>query len=1061
MKPFKKLQPGQWVSAAEYNRLIDVVERQGMVQGNYGAGVDAINIGGTVSLSDPDKTITAIITDGSGVPASGFPWVEAWTSGGNGVWDQASGGRIGTLSGGQAYELNGNVPASGSVVKLWPGQQGEYYFSLDGTHITGQSGIVVGQSGNHTTVVGINVVGQSGISVSEAANTITIGYNPGGASGGASPRYSYIDLSCASGLPPVSCSGSPPASGTAQLFVDSNCNLGFVARCCADPACSYTNVVPSYPYNVHLKEKVRSWWHLDEVFPAILGSGVTVPHIQWMSGGISGFFWEDACSGFQGRPGNALYAAGDGSPGIPFDAGNCYVQQGKVISGVTFDATYTPSPPPADPHNPTTVATTNIGAPATFTDYATSFWYKIDGNVRAVGSVGINSLLTWAGLNLYVDVPGDSTPFASGTYDPNLLGTSGSQLYVNVGGTNRDTGFNLAMHQWHFIGASYNSADSTVLVYVDGSSVVFSGALGTASEGMDFGGVGANTFSWTGNKVEFDEVAGYGSHLCTCDFDYLYDGGWDGSPGVWPFNNQIPSFVPASSGSIGPGTNLIASGTLTSGMMASGFIANLSPTLGSGSVQSGNLGVGAVQPGNIGAGAVLSGNIAAGAVQAGNLAGGSVLSGNLAAGSVNSGNITAGSIGMSQLNTPLDFNNPHVLQLRHGTEASIPTLASGELWVAMDTGCLWAGTTAGNTKIGPTSGTATYAKNYLVNPQFRYNQAADLLVSGLPTSFISGSLFNQDRYVLDQWVSCATSGVLALFAPSPIYGAPTSGDLIGIESPYYGRCEATNRGKILVYQPIEYLNTQQFDGRTAYFSVKLKTYPGASGTTIKAGIVGHSSGGTIDSRPPSLVGSWDASTSGSDPVWLSGYTLLVSSDIALKGDQWQTLSCNAAIRPIASGMYTNLYACFWMGNAYTGLDFQMAEAQLGLASSPWQAPLPSEELAACQRYFEKTYDPDTILGTSGNFTGEFFLQAPIGGSGYYTIGTPFKVSKRVAPTMYSYSRMGNSGRATYWNISTQNHSGSWTWQGASFRGVNETNGFTDNTSYKDGVSLQWAADSRM
>lgn len=69
------------------------------------------------------------------------------------------------------------------------------------------------------------------------------------------------------------------------------------------------------------------------------------------------------------------------------------------------------------------------------------------------------------------------------------------------------------------------------------------------------------------------------------------------------------------------------------------------------------------------------------------------------------------------------------------------------------------------------------------------------------------------------------------------------------------------------------------------------------------------------------------------------------------------------------------------------------------------------ELAACQRYYEKSYDVNTALGTAtGN--GIFNHFGSTDGSGNIAISVSFKVTKRGAPTISSWNA---AGTASQWN----------------------------------------------
>jgi hypothetical protein len=70
------------------------------------------------------------------------------------------------------------------------------------------------------------------------------------------------------------------------------------------------------------------------------------------------------------------------------------------------------------------------------------------------------------------------------------------------------------------------------------------------------------------------------------------------------------------------------------------------------------------------------------------------------------------------------------------------------------------------------------------------------------------------------------------------------------------------------------------------------------------------------------------------------------------------------------------------------------------------------ELALCQRYFEKSYDIDTALGTSTR-NGNFRSIANGASTNLYCGSIIFKVTKRAAPVMSGWTYAGTSGQWNY------------------------------------------------
>lgn len=81
------------------------------------------------------------------------------------------------------------------------------------------------------------------------------------------------------------------------------------------------------------------------------------------------------------------------------------------------------------------------------------------------------------------------------------------------------------------------------------------------------------------------------------------------------------------------------------------------------------------------------------------------------------------------------------------------------------------------------------------------------------------------------------------------------------------------------------------------------------------------------------------------------------------------------------------------------------QLEIGFTATPFERRLYPQELAMCQRYYEKSYDVGTLPGSATNVNVSYWYNAQTGASALLTV--PYKVQKRAAPTITQYS--GSTG----------------------------------------------------
>jgi len=188
---------------------------------------------------------------------------------------------------------------------------------------------------------------------------------------------------------------------------------------------------------------------------------------------------------------------------------------------------------------------------------------------------------------------------------------------------------------------------------------------------------------------------------------------------------------------------------------------------------------------------------------------------------------------------------------------------------------------------------------------------------------------------------------------------------------------------------------------------------------------------------------------------LSGNAGAMSVVITLmSGTTYQTSSPNtwlAGIFLAATGI-TNTFA--QTANAVFRLG--PCKLEVGSTATPMLRQSFQQELARCQRYYEKSYPLGTAVGSvfgSGTWQTQFIAA---GAANYMTCTASYKTTKRATPTVtvYSYTGAANTVAA---------YQGSW----ASYTGAVGANNMTGHVAYASGPSsatmetYDWVADARL
>jgi hypothetical protein len=127
------------------------------------------------------------------------------------------------------------------------------------------------------------------------------------------------------------------------------------------------------------------------------------------------------------------------------------------------------------------------------------------------------------------------------------------------------------------------------------------------------------------------------------------------------------------------------------------------------------------------------------------------------------------------------------------------------------------------------------------------------------------------------------------------------------------------------------------------------------------------------------------------------------------------------------------------------------------SATPFERRLYNQELANCQRYYEKSYDLATLPGTGGTPNGytQTFANNGVTTAGYIGCSERFKVEKRAAPTMTSYDWSGNAGKCTRGTLAVGNDANqTWAFESST---TSSWIGYSSGSANRATVFLYWTA----
>ena len=272
-------------------------------------------------------------------------------------------------------------------------------------------------------------------------------------------------------------------------------------------------------------------------------------------------------------------------------------------------------------------------------------------------------------------------------------------------------------------------------------------------------------------------------------------------------------------------------------------------------------------------------------------------------------------------------------------------------------------------------------KNRLINGSFNIAQRG--------TSFTSGAN-NDDTYNLDRWyvLSDGNDAVDITQTTTVPTGAKYS---IGLD------VETVNK-KFGIAQIIENVNCYDAIGGNVTLSFQAKVSATTKLDNVKCAVIAWS--GTADSVTSDIISAWGAE--GTNPTLIANATYENTPANLNVTTSWATYSVTANVDTASTA---NIIVFIWSDVTDTTagdfLHITNAQLEIGTSATPFERRLYNQELANCQRYYQKIIDPP---------------MRGVGNGG--TSGGASRLCLFFANTMRAVPTVAINGTFTFWNGST-------------------------------------------
>lgn len=212
---------------------------------------------------------------------------------------------------------------------------------------------------------------------------------------------------------------------------------------------------------------------------------------------------------------------------------------------------------------------------------------------------------------------------------------------------------------------------------------------------------------------------------------------------------------------------------------------------------------------------------------------------------------------------------------------------------------------------------------------------------------------------------------------------------------------------------------------------------------------------TADVVTSDIVNNWTSTTYTASNFFIANLSVIAITEVSVS-----TNYVPFAITGEVGASANNLILAIWTeGTIVNNGSLQIQKLDLFRGGGPrlWREPDDRDitlETIRCQRYYEKSYNLNVAPNGVGDYDGSFYFNVGTPTSSPVGTSIPFKVRKRIVPTIESYDGAGNATRVTHLNVGGN--------QTRTIDLVADT-GFRlySNAASSQGLQFQWTADAEL